>query len=204
MCAKRIGEPFKGEQGRESGPAWEVAGPKRENGRSGEAFRSSKLDAENRQWGRGSSHNGRSVLLRGAHGIGKSQVVRQIAKGFGLQVTDRRLSQMSEGDMIGLPSTDGEVTRFNPPEWYKDACTHARCLFLDELNRGLVGVLNGMFQIVLDRELGNGPDGKPMRLHPDTQVIAAVNCRSHSWPRSAPVRWSPKSWYRAMTSALKK
>jgi hypothetical protein len=38
-----------------------------------------------------------------------------------------------------------------------------------------VGVLNGMFQIVLDRELGNGPDGKPKRLHPDTQVIAAVN-----------------------------
>mgnify|MGYP003338804908 CR=1 FL=1 len=76
-----------------------------------------------------------SVLLRGAHGIGKSQVVRQVAKGFGLQVTDRRLSQMSEGDMIGLPSTDGEVTRFNPPSWYKEACDRPMCLFLDELNR---------------------------------------------------------------------
>ena len=76
-----------------------------------------------------------SVLLRGNHGIGKSQVVRQVARGFGLPVIDRRLSQMSEGDMIGLPSTDGEVTRFNPPDWFKTACTKPMCLFLDELNR---------------------------------------------------------------------
>ena len=59
-----------------------------------------------------------SILLRGPHGIGKSQVVRLaarlIAASEGLKdfpVIDRRLSQMSEGDMIGLPSTDGEVTR---------------------------------------------------------------------------------------------
>jgi hypothetical protein len=110
-----------------------------------------------------------SVLLRGAHGIGKSQVVRQIAKGFGLPVTDRRLSQMSEGDMIGLPSTDGEVTRFNPPEWYKDACKRPVCLFLDELNRATPEVMQAAFQIVLDREL-NG-----WQLHPDTRVFAAVN-----------------------------
>jgi len=110
-----------------------------------------------------------SVLLRGAHGIGKSQVVRQLAKGFSLDVTDRRLSQMSEGDMIGLPSTDGEVTRFNPPEWYKDACDRPVCLFLDELNRATPEVMQAAFQIVLDREL-NG-----WKLHQDTRVFAAIN-----------------------------
>ena len=110
-----------------------------------------------------------SVLLRGGHGIGKSQVVRQVAKGFGLQVTDRRLSQMSEGDMIGLPSTDGEVTRFNPPSWYKEACDRPMCLFLDELNRATPEVMQAAFQIVLDREL-NG-----WKLHPDTRVFAAIN-----------------------------
>jgi len=110
-----------------------------------------------------------SVLLRGAHGIGKSQVVRQVAKHFGLQVIDRRLSQMSEGDMIGLPSTDGEVTRFNPPEWYKEACTSPRCLFLDELNRATPEVMQAAFQVVLDREL-NG-----WKLHPETRVFAAIN-----------------------------
>ena len=83
-----------------------------------------------------------SILLRGAHGIGKSQIVRQVAQVIAtnnhfanFEVIDRRLSQMSEGDMIGLPSTDGEVTRFNPPGWYKHACDVPVCLFLDELNR---------------------------------------------------------------------
>jgi hypothetical protein len=117
-----------------------------------------------------------SVLLRGAHGIGKSQVVRQVAgliaaaEGItNFEVIDRRLSQMSEGDMIGLPSTDGEVTRFNPPEWYKRACVDPVCLFLDELNRATPEVMQAAFQVVLDREL-NG-----WKLHPKTRVFAAIN-----------------------------
>jgi ribosomal protein S17E len=110
-----------------------------------------------------------SVLLRGPHGIGKSQVVRQVAKVFNLPVTDRRLSQMTEGDMVGLPSTDGEVTRFNPPDWFKAACTKPVCLFLDEINRATPEVMQAAFQIVLDREL-NG-----WKLHKDTRVFAAVN-----------------------------
>jgi len=110
-----------------------------------------------------------SVLLRGNHGIGKSQVVRQVAKGFGLEVIDRRLSQMSEGDMVGLPSTDGEVTRFNPPDWYKNACKKPVALFLDELNRATPEVMQAAFQVVLDREL-NG-----WKLHPQTRVYAAIN-----------------------------
>ena len=110
-----------------------------------------------------------SVLLRGPHGIGKSQVVRQLARVFNLPVTDRRLSQMSEGDMIGLPSTDGETTRFNPPDWFKAACVKPVCLFLDELNRATPEVMQAAFQIVLDREL-NG-----WKLHKDTRVFAAIN-----------------------------
>jgi len=110
-----------------------------------------------------------SVLLRGPHGIGKSQVVRQVAKSFNLPVIDRRLSQMTEGDMVGLPSTDGEVTRFNPPDWFKRACTNPVCLFLDEINRATPEVMQAAFQIVLDREL-NG-----WKLHSETRVFAAVN-----------------------------
>ena len=110
-----------------------------------------------------------SVLLRGPHGIGKSQVVRQVAKHFGLEVIDRRLSQMTEGDMLGLPSTDGDVTRFNPPEWYMSACRRPVALFLDEINRATPEVMQAAFQVVLDREL-NG-----WKLHPETRVYAAVN-----------------------------
>jgi len=48
-------------------------------------------------------------------------------------------------------------------------------LMLDELNRSMPGVQQGFFQIVLDRELGNDAEGNPIRLHPETRVIAAVN-----------------------------
>jgi hypothetical protein len=130
-----------------------------------------------------------SILLRANHGVGKSKVVRQVVallrkkvadakvvdmskykdlKDF-LQVTDRRLSQMTEGDMVGLPSTDGECTRFNPPDWFKRACTEPMALFLDELNRATPEVMQAAFQIVLDREL-NG-----WKLHPQTRVYAAIN-----------------------------
>jgi len=118
-----------------------------------------------------------SVLLRGPHGIGKSQVVRALSGILASKcneprlanVVDRRLSQMSEGDMVGLPSTDGEVTRFNPPDWFKSACDEPCTLFLDELNRATPEVMQAAFQIVLDREL-NG-----WKLHPDTRVFAAIN-----------------------------
>lgn len=131
-----------------------------------------------------------SILLRANHGVGKSKVVRQVIallrkkmveskvvdmskykdlKEF-MQVTDRRLSQMTEGDMVGLPSTDGETTRFNPPDWYKRACLEPIALFLDELNRATPEVMQAAFQIVLDREL-NG-----WKLHPETRVYAAINC----------------------------
>lgn len=113
--------------------------------------------------------NNISVLLRGKHGIGKSQLVAQIAKQLDKELIDRRLSQMSEGDMIGLPSTDGNVTRFNPPDWFKHACETACVLFLDEFNRALPEVMQAAFQIVLDREL-NGH-----KLHKDTRVFSAIN-----------------------------
>lgn len=110
-----------------------------------------------------------SVLVRGNHGIGKSQVVRQIADHFKLPVIDKRLSQMSEGDMIGLPELVDGATRFAHPDWFVEACKRPMCLFLDEFNRALPEVMQAAFQIVLDREL-NG-----LKLHPDTRVFAAIN-----------------------------
>lgn len=119
-----------------------------------------------------------SILLRGDHGIGKSQLVREVARlradketGDGIErpVVDRRLAQMTEGDMLGLPSTDGERTRFNPPDWYVECCESPRVLLLDELNRANTEIMQAAFQIVLDRELAG------RKLHPQTLVFAAIN-----------------------------
>jgi len=113
------------------------------------------------------------VLLRGRHGVGKSQVVYQTAATLGLPVVERRASQMTEGDLVGLPKTDGEVTSFCPPDWYKQACDTAVVLFLDEVDRATTEVRQGIFELTDSRKL-NGH-----HLHPDTVIFAAVNGGEH-------------------------
>tara|TARA_B100000809_G_scaffold251819_1_gene285768 strand:- start:126 stop:1190 length:1065 start_codon:yes stop_codon:yes gene_type:complete len=113
------------------------------------------------------------VLLRGRHGVGKSQVVYQFAEKLGLPVIERRASQMTEGDLLGLPSTDGEVTSWNPPDWYKAACDSPVILFLDEVDRATTEVRQGIFELTDSRKL-NGHS-----LHAGTHVFAAVNGGEH-------------------------
>ncbi len=110
-----------------------------------------------------------SVLVRGPHGIGKSKIIFQLAKYFKLRVIDKRLSQLSEGDMVGLPELINGVTRFAHPDWYIEACEGPVVLFFDEFNRALPEVMQAAFQIILDREL----NGK--KLHPGTRVFACIN-----------------------------
>jgi len=110
-----------------------------------------------------------SVLAKGPTGIGKSHIFHQIGKNLNLPVIDRRLAQMTEGDIIGLPELVDGVTRFAPVDWFIRACKEPVVLFFDELNRATLEVQQCAFQIVLDREL-NGH-----KLHPDTRVFAAVN-----------------------------
>ena len=113
------------------------------------------------------------VLLRGRHGIGKSQVVYQLAANAGLPVIERRASQMTEGDLVGLPSIEGNRTTFNPPDWFKVACEEPVCLFLDEVDRATLEVRQGIFELTDSRKL-NGH-----YLHEDTIIFAALNGGEH-------------------------
>ena len=110
-----------------------------------------------------------AVLAKGPTGIGKSHIVHQVAKNLNQPVIDRRLSQMTEGDIIGLPELTDGMTRFAPVDWFMRACNEPVILFFDELNRASIEVQQCAFQIVLDREM-NGH-----KLHPGTRVFAAVN-----------------------------
>ncbi|SVB72858.1 uncharacterized protein METZ01_LOCUS225712 [marine metagenome] len=115
------------------------------------------------------------VLLRGRHGIGKSCVVYQFAETVGLPVVERRASQMTEGDLVGLPVID-EVkgtTTFNPPDWFKAACDNAVVLFLDEVDRATPEVRQGIFELTDSRKL-NGHV-----LDEGTMIFAAVNGGEH-------------------------
>lgn len=120
-----------------------------------------------------------TVLLRGRHGIGKSAIAYQAAEEWGLKkVIERRISQLSEGDMIGLPDRgaihehDGkqwQVTKFLPTDWFLQAEFEPCLVFLDEINRGTPETMQACFQFIEKGEL-NG-----RRIHPESRIIAAIN-----------------------------
>ena len=113
------------------------------------------------------------VLVRGRHGIGKSTVVYQIAEQRGLPVVERRASQMTEGDLLGLPKVDGNVTQWLAPEWLHNACNEPCILFLDEVDRATLEVRQGIFELCDSRKIAG------YTLHPDTLIFACVNGGEH-------------------------
>lgn len=120
-----------------------------------------------------------AVLMRGPTGVGKSYLARGLADELGLPFIDVRGSTMDESQVSGIPdfetSKTAGVATFCLPSFYVRACREPVVLMLDELNRSMPQVMQSFFQIVLDRELGNNVDGEPLKLHPQTRVIAAVN-----------------------------
>jgi hypothetical protein len=113
------------------------------------------------------------IMIRGQHGVGKSQLVYQFAAKRSLPVVERRASQMTEGDLVGLPVVKDNSTAWNPPDWYKQACSEPVVLFMDEIDRATTEVRQGFFQLADSRAL-NGH-----RLHEDTMLFAAVNGGKH-------------------------
>jgi hypothetical protein len=122
---------------------------------------------------------GLPVLIRGRHGVGKSEVVYMIAEGRGLPVVERRASQMTEGDLLGLPDTADtaingrKATTWNAPDWLVTACEQPVMLFLDEVDRATMEVRQGLFELTDSRKI-NG-----WHLHPQTLIVAAVNGGEH-------------------------
>ena len=119
------------------------------------------------------------VLIRGRHGVGKSEVVYMIAGTLDLPVVERRASQMTEGDLLGLPDTADtsingrKATTWNAPDWLVTACEQPVVLFLDEVDRATMEVRQGLFELTDSRKI-NG-----WHLHPETIIIAAVNGGEH-------------------------
>jgi MoxR-like ATPase len=119
------------------------------------------------------------VLMRGRHGIGKSESVYQFAQMINLPVVERRASQMTEGDLLGMPSPEQvevngtSAATLRPFAWLIRACTEPVVLFIDEIDRATMEVRQGFFQLCDSRTVGD------WRLHPDTVIVAAVNGGEH-------------------------
>jgi len=91
-------------------------------------------------------------FLWGKAGIGKSQIVQQIADEGKMQMVDLRLGQMEVGDLTGIPDRNGDTTVWLRPTWFPTDNSKG-ILFLDEINRARLDVLQAVFQLVLDRRL---------------------------------------------------
>lgn len=96
------------------------------------------------------------VMIWGPPGVGKSQIVAQVAARHQAPVIDVRLSQMEPSDLRGIPFRAGEVVQWAPPAMLPSACRHgiAGVLFLDEINAAPPSVSAAAYQLILDRRLG--------------------------------------------------
>jgi len=111
--------------------------------------------------------------LVGAMGIGKSQIVAQVAKELGIGLIDLRLAQMETGDLVGIPYLNGKKTFWGQPGWWPEEGTKG-ILLMDEINRAPNDVRQAVFQLILADHHGN------RKLHTHVlprgwAVVAAMN-----------------------------
>lgn len=103
----------------------------------------------------------------GACGVGKSQIVAQVAEHLEYDFLDVRAVQLDPVDLRGLPRIDADQTVWSPPRFLP---TKGKgILFLDELTSAPQMTQAGCYQLVLDRKLGE------YTLPDDWVVIAAGN-----------------------------
>lgn len=96
------------------------------------------------------------VMLWGPPGVGKSQIVAQIAQQYHIPVIDIRLSQMEPSDLRGIPFRVGNQVEWAIPALLPDASRDGQqgILFLDEITSAPPSVSAAAYQLILDRRLG--------------------------------------------------
>ena len=96
------------------------------------------------------------VMLWGPPGVGKSQMVAQVAQDHGVAVIDIRLSQMEPSDLRGIPFRVGDHVEWAVPTMLPNAERHGErgILFLDEITSVPPSVSAAAYQLILDRRLG--------------------------------------------------
>lgn len=103
------------------------------------------------------------VMLWGAPGVGKSQIIAQVGVRHRAPVIDVRLSQMEPSDLRGIPFRDKELVEWAIPSMLPNEARHGKqgILFLDEITSAVPSVSAAAYQLILDRRLGDYrvPDG---------------------------------------------
>lgn len=117
----------------------------------------------------------RVPFIQGSPGISKSDIVKEIANEFNLELIDLRLSQMEPCDLLGFPFEDGDRADYKPMKIFPltdteiPANKNGWLLFFDEFNSANREVQAASYRIILDREIGN------RKIHPNCFIVCAGN-----------------------------
>lgn len=102
------------------------------------------------------------LMVWGAPGLGKSTIIRELAKEYGVNFIDVRLAQREPVDIRGLPvPTEKGVEWQVSAEWPRDEKSKGIILF-DELTAADRSLQVAAYEFILDRRLGDlykVPDG---------------------------------------------
>lgn len=117
----------------------------------------------------------RPIFMWGPPGIGKSEVVQEIANDLGGIVYDLRMAQMEPTDIRGIPYYNKDIGKMDwaepvdlPSE--EDAAQYPIVvLFLDEMNSAPPSVQAAGYQLILNRRIGK------YKLPDNVVIVAAGN-----------------------------
>lgn len=115
--------------------------------------------------------------IAGVPAIGKSSVVKQVAKQFNLKLITEYLSQKLPEDLTGLPSMNektnkAEYTPFSTFPLEGDEIPDGYdgwLVFLDELSSSSEEIMAAVYSLILERTIGG------RKLHPKALMVAAGN-----------------------------
>lgn len=113
----------------------------------------------------------RPIMMWGAPGIGKSDIVKQIADSEGREVIDIRLPLWEPTDIKGIPyynAKENNMVWASPAELPTDPKSNA-IVFLDELNSAAPAVQAAAYQLILNRRVGQ------YHLPKGVSIVAAGN-----------------------------
>src|SRR5512142_782546 len=110
------------------------------------------------------------VCVWGPHGIGKTMIVEDLARGHGWDFAMLSPAQFEEmGDLNGLPVlTDDGRTAFAPPAWVPRH-EGPGVLLIDDINRADDRILRGLMQLLSEGQLAS------WALPPRWQIVATAN-----------------------------
>ncbi len=111
------------------------------------------------------------VMIWGPPGVGKSQMVAQVAERNRVPIVDIRLSQMEPSDLRGIPFKNGDKVDWAIPSMLPDVKLHGESgiLLIDEITSAPPSVSAAAYQLILDRRLGD------YRIPSHWAIVAAGN-----------------------------